>query len=250
MFVMRAKPTHRAAARELRKEGVPIKRIAKEVGVSPSSVVNWTRDIILTPEQRERNLRGPRGPQCPDLVARRVEAIKRSSRTRRLRYQQEGRMQARAGNGLHRSGCMLYWAEGAKERNSVRFCNSDIHMVRFFKLFLEQCLGVREEKFRLSLHVYLGNGLSLHAIERRWLQALGLPASCAQKHLVNPLPTSSSGSKRNKLPLGVCTLSVYDTRVVQHIYGAIQEYGGFEEPRWLDGPPRRARADQRPAAAT
>jgi hypothetical protein len=24
------------------------------------------------------------------------------------------------------------------------------------------------------------------------------------------------------------------TRIVQHIYGAIQEYAGFEEPRWLD----------------
>jgi hypothetical protein len=25
-----------------------------------------------------------------------------------------------------------------------------------------------------------------------------------------------------------------NTWIVQHIYGAIQEYGGFEEPAWLD----------------
>ena len=31
------------------------------------------------------------------------------------------------------------------------------------------------------------------------------------------------------------------TRILQHIYGAIQEYAGFEEPRWLDGPPRKPR---------
>ena len=24
------------------------------------------------------------------------------------------------------------------------------------------------------------------------------------------------------------------THLIQHIYGAIQEYGGFEEPAWLD----------------
>jgi hypothetical protein len=31
---------------------------------------------------------------------------------------------------------------------------------------------------------------------------------------------------------------VYSTAIVQHIYGAIQEYGGFDEPRWLDCAPR------------
>ena len=85
------------------------------------------------------------------------------------------------------------------------------------------------------------HGLSLQEIEDRWLLALDLPATCTQKHFVNPLPTSSSGLKRAKLPYGVATLSVYDTSVVQHIYGAIQEYAGFEEPRWLDGPPRARR---------
>jgi hypothetical protein len=42
------------------------------------------------------------------------------------------------------------------------------------------------------------------------------------------------------LPYGVCFVSVAkSTRLVQHIYGAIQEYAGFEEPRWFDGPPRK-----------
>jgi len=39
----------------------------------------------------------------------------------------------------------------------------------------------------------------------------------------------------NRLPYGVCTVGgISQTRIVQHIYGAIQEYGGFDEPRWLD----------------
>jgi hypothetical protein len=48
----------------------------------------------------------------------------------------------------------------------------------------------------------------------------------------------SSGQKKNTLPCGVATLKVHDTRIAQHIFGAIQEYGGFDEPRWLDGPAR------------
>ena len=241
MFVPASKPVAQRNARELRRQGVPIKRIANRLRVSPASVVTWTRDIRLTAEQRERNLRGPEGPQSRERIAKRVEAIKRSGRARRLRYQEEGRRRARTEDGVHRAGCMLYWAEGTKERNSVRFCNSDLHMVRFFKRFLDECFRVPERKFRLALHVYLGNGLSLRQIERHWLHALDLPVTCMQKHLVNPLPTSSSGSKRNRLPYGVATLSVYDTHIVQHIYGAIQEYAGFDEPRWLDGTPRKPR---------
>jgi hypothetical protein len=218
---------------------VPIKRIATGPGVSPSSVLSWTRDIQLTPEQNDINLRGPRGPQSPEQIARRVDAIKRLSRARRIGYQQEGRRRARARDSLHMAGCMLYWAEGAKARNALKMCNSDSHLVAFFKRFLVECFGVGTHSFRLSLHVYLDNGLSLEQVEQHWLTSLQLPRSCARKHFVNPLPTSSSGQKRNKLPYGVCTLTVHDTRIVQHIYGAIQEYGGFEEPRWLDGPPRR-----------
>jgi hypothetical protein len=33
---------------------------------------------------------------------------------------------------------------------------------------------------------------------------------------------------------GVCALELHSTRVVQHIYGAIQEYAGFDKPAWLD----------------
>jgi len=32
----------------------------------------------------------------------------------------------------------------------------------------------------------------------------------------------------------VGNLAYCSTEIVQHIYGAIQEYAGFEEPRWLD----------------
>ena len=42
------KPIKRAEARRLRRDGMPIKRIAVRIGVSPSSVHWWTKDILLT----------------------------------------------------------------------------------------------------------------------------------------------------------------------------------------------------------
>ncbi len=131
---------------------------------------------------------------------------------------------------------MLYWAEGAKARNTVKLSNSDPNMVRFFRRFLTESLGVPVEKISVTLNVYTNNGLTIDEIERHWLGFLELPASAARKHTLNHMPTSSSGRAKNKLPYGVCSLRVCSSRVVQHIYGAVQEYAGFDEPRWVDGP--------------
>jgi hypothetical protein len=138
---------------------------------------------------------------------------------------------------------MLYWAEGSKDRNTITFVNSDREMVVFFVAFLRDSLGVSPEDITVRLNVYLTNGLTLREVEDHWLWALGLPRSSLRKPMINHAPTSSSGRKRNKLPYGVCTIRVKrSTALVQHIYGAIQEYAGFDEPRWLDGPPRRRAA--------
>jgi Helix-turn-helix domain of resolvase len=236
------KPSERHEARELREQGVPIKRIAKALDVSPSSVCYWTRDIKLSAEQRQCNLRGHTGPQNPELVARRAAAWRRRSQAKRLDYQQEGRAQARKRDPLHMAGCLLYWAEGSKSRNTVCFANSDVNMVRFFVEFLRESLCVQSEEMTLRLNAYTGNGLSVREIENHWLDALQLPRTALRGHTLNHTPTSSSGRKKSRLPYGVCSLSVLkSTQLVQHIYGAIQEYAEFAEPRWLDGPPIKAR---------
>jgi Homeodomain-like domain-containing protein len=243
---MRAKPRERARARELRGRGEPYKRIAAELGVSVNSAYRWTRDIELSDEQRRRNQVGPRGPQNPLQIARRAAAWTRLHRERRNAYQEEGRRRARDGDPLHMAGCMLYWAEGSKKRNRLTFANSDVEMVRFFATFLKESLGVRPEDCRVRLNVYTNNGLPVKEIERHWLTALELPISCLRGHSLNHYPTSSSGKKRRKLPYGVCSLTVArSTRLIQHIYGAIQEYAGFEEPRWLDGPAPKPRLKKR-----
>ena len=129
---------------------------------------------------------------------------------------------------------MLYWAEGAKSKNTLKFANSDASMVRFFVRFLRDCFGIPDEDFLLRINVYLGNGHSVDQIHAYWLGILGLPEECARKPTLNHFPTSSSGLRPNKLPYGVCTVGVKrSTWLVQHIFGAIQEYAGFDEPRWL-----------------
>lgn len=221
-------------ARTMRREGVPIKRIAASLGVSPGTVHRWTTDIELTDAQRRRIDRGE-AERWRRVVKQRAESWSERCRQQRREHQELGRRRAREGNSMHQAGCMLYWAEGAKHRNRVAFCNSDRSMTVFFKRFLVEEFELPPERFKLSINVYLGNDLSLKQIETAWLEALTLPRSCARKHTTNHMPTSSSGRRKNKLPYGVCSLVVTrSTDIVQHIYGAIQEYAGFEEPAWLD----------------
>lgn len=220
-------PAEWAEARRLRRElGLPLKAIAAEVGVSLSSVSLWTRDISISDEQRSRNL-----SLATSARSKRWAAL---NRERRLGYQRAGREQARRGDPEHRAGCMLFWAEGAKDRNTCCFANSDPDMVRIMRTFLTNQFGVAAADFRVRLNVYTGNRLSLADIEQHWLRVLELPRSCMDKHTVDSLPTSSSGRRINKLPHGVCTLKVHSTRIVQEIYGAIQEYAEIERPEWLD----------------
>jgi hypothetical protein len=106
-------------------------------------------------------------------------------------------------------------------------------MVVLFRRFLTDALGVERARILMSINVHTTNGMAIDEIEGYWLELLDLPPTSARKHTLNHLPTSSSGRASNKLPYGVCSLRVHDTAKLQHIYGAIQEYGGFDEPAWL-----------------
>jgi hypothetical protein len=112
-----------------------------------------------------------------------------------------------------------------------------------FVRFLRDCFGIPDED--LAVYVYTGNGLTIREIEDRWLDALDLPRAALRKHSINKRPAPTSGVKKNKLPYGVARLDVArSTWLVQHIYGAIQEYGDFDEPQWLDGRTRTLTARQ------
>jgi transcriptional regulator with XRE-family HTH domain len=83
------------------------------------------------------------------------------------------------------------------------------------------------------LGCHLNNGLSLDEIETWWLAQLELPITSLRTATVNR-PSSASRWRRNVYVYGTASVRVDSTFLVQSIYGAIQEYGGFERPAWLD----------------
>lgn len=189
------------------------------------------RDIPLTAAQTQRLAEKKRNPAFYAQVSG-AQANRLKAHRQRAKYQEEGRIKARERDWLHTAGCMLYWGEGSKERNMCKITNADAGILILFRRFLSTYFDLKEAAFVVQIQCYLGQGLTQEEIENWWLKHLELTTDALRKTMVNTRPVSSQ-QKGRKLLYGTCSLSVNNTRIVQHIYGAIQEYSGIDNPDWI-----------------
>ena len=128
---------------------------------------------------------------------------------------------------------MLYWGEGSKSRSTVELTNSDVPLVRVFVDFLRQHFDVADESMRLRCNLFADHAVHRRAIEHHWLNALQLPEASLLDSVVNRYSKYSQKKRTNSLPYGTARLTVHSTRILQTIYGSIQELGDFNRPEWL-----------------
>ncbi len=105
-------------------------------------------------------------------------------------------------------------------------------MVSFFLAFLRKYFDVRDERVRVTCNLFADHEARQREIEQFWLDELRLPRASLCKSIVNVYSKHSAKKRKNKLPYGTCKLVVGNTRVVQMLYGAIQELAGFDRPEW------------------
>jgi transposase len=168
-----ARDAERAAARRMRLAGATYPEIARDLGVSKSSVSLWTRDLP--------------GPPREDAGSpARVEGFRRYVEARRLQAEADRtaemtRWRESVGSLTDREvlllGAAAYWAEGTKSKpwrtaEHVTFVNSDPDLIRLFLRFLE-VLDVGRNDLRPS--VYLHESADQPAAERYWADLIGLP---------------------------------------------------------------------------
>jgi hypothetical protein len=185
----------------------------------------------LTPAQEQELLR--RNPAYNrQLSGTAVQAANR--RAERIAYQEAGRRLALQRDSCHVAGCMLYWAEGEKDRNALRFYNSDPEMVRFFVFFLKKYFDLRDEEIKITCNLFADHVQRQREIEQFWLDVAQLPQRSLCKSYVNVYSKHSKKKRTNRLPYGTVRVTVCRTRVVQSIFGSIQDYAGFEREAWLE----------------
>jgi AcrR family transcriptional regulator len=225
------KTVERERARQLRATGMSIKEIAASLGVSTSSVSHWVRDVELTFAQR--HALANRNPALnPEFNGSKTRA--RRALAARRQHQQRGRALARRGEPLFVAGCMLYWGEGTKSRSQVGFSNSDPDMAAFFMRFLRTYFDVTDDMVRATCYLFADHIERQAEVERFWLETLELPVDRLGKSIVNVHSKYSKRLRKNVLPYGTVKIVVSRVAIIQAIYGALQELGGFERPRWVE----------------
>lgn len=150
---------------------------------------------------------------------------------RRMDYQEAGREKARNFTPLHLMGCMLYWGEGTKSPRSMELVNTDRHMLRLFIRFLREELNIQDEIIKLKVQAHTNDEEEIEKIKQFWLDWLELAPTCKIYYTEKK---SNSDYRKNRYEYGMCTICVYRVAVVQQIFGAIQEYIGFENSKWVE----------------
>ena len=230
---MKAKIEELNKARELRSQGKSVREIARELNVSKGSVSSWVRDIHLSTEQYESIVL--KWKTCSkrggDLAAK---LNQEKYLQLRKEYQEEGRKLARQKDPDFFAGCMLYWAEGTKSRTHCQLTNSDVNMLKYFIQFLKKFFSVKDEDIRIGCHYYDSNGLSNIEVENYWMEQLKVQQSSLVKTSVNHLARTSDKKRQERTKYGVVKINVHDVRIVQIIYGAIQEICGLDNAEWVE----------------
>lgn len=213
---------------KLRQGGWSLGKISEQLGVSKSTASLWLRGVEVPPEHKTKL-------HANWVAAQKALGEWRRSSSRELReqQQQQGREYARLGNIEHLKGCMLYWAEGSKRKNEIQFANTDADMVLCFKNFLDKFFQIKKEDYIIRLDCYLGDGIREDDIWKFWLNHLSLPDTSKSKSVFKTEKPLGTTFRSNRHRYGVCSLIVYQTRIVQHIFGAIQEYIGTDKKEWL-----------------
>ncbi|MEK7089724.1 MAG: hypothetical protein AAB920_02815 [Patescibacteria group bacterium] len=213
------KTEERKLARKLRANGLSIKEIARNVGVSKASASTWVRDIELSDAQKHRLLKN----------GFTQEAIEKRRATRLFRENAERQKVVDAARNevtkiskenLFFIGVSLYCGEGSKTRRGiVEFSNSDPWLIQIEIEFFKKICGVSNDKLRG--HIHLQAEQNIKKAEAFWSQTTGIPIK--QFFKTSQQKSIASKNKRKTLPNGTLSVYVCSTKLFLRMRG------------WMDG---------------
>lgn len=160
----------------MRREGVSIRKIAKKVGVSKSTVSLWCEDIVLTKEQQDKLIeddkKGGSVGRVKAWKSIREERLRRLSRNIRRGAKLVGKMSAR---DIFIAGVALYWAEGNKKNRRLVFSNSDPMMIKLMIKWLVDCLSIPRGDIYCKVGINQTHRDRIAKVEQYWSEVTGIP---------------------------------------------------------------------------
>ncbi len=177
-----AKFKEKIKAQKLRGLGKSIKEIAKELNVSPGSVSDWCKDVILTKEQiiqLENRSKDPNyGGRLANSNKQHQIAVTKTKELLNFGIKQVGKLSKRE---LFLVGSALYWAEGFKKDSQAGFANSSPDMMNLYIRWLFECFGYEIKDLSPRVTVNLSHKHRIKEIQKFWSQKTKIPPESFQK---------------------------------------------------------------------
>lgn len=179
------KSKEKKRAVNLRRKGFSYGEILEQIPVAKSTLSLWLREVGLSKKQKQR------------LTQKKLDAARRGAqvqRAKRLEITRQIKEKARveaAKININREklwliGTILYWAEGAKDREDrkssrMKFGNSDPGMMKMFIKWLREICKVKENRIRYEIYIHENNKHRIKEVVEYWADEVGI----SRKYLNN-----------------------------------------------------------------
>ncbi len=189
----------RDKARALRSAGYSYSYIARETGLSKSTLSDWLGSVAYTPNQETVLAIGKALAASGQKIAqKRLETFVRA---REEAKQEVGVLSER---DIFMFGLGLYLGEGSKAQEQVRIVNSDPRVIRFAIAWFKS-LGLEQKNFVMTLHLYPDSDIEKSIVY--WEEITGIPRAQFLKVQID-WRKDKKAYKLGKLPHGTAHLGV------------------------------------------
>jgi len=207
----------------LRKKGLSIKYIERELGISRSTLSGWFKDVKLTAEQQKNLLDQWKN----GLILAREKASQwhRKEKDKRLLIAKKeagqvlGNLNLKDKNILELALAMLYMGEGIKSTAETGMGNSDPLLLKTFLYILKKNFNIDIKKIRCEL--YLRADQNEQEIKNFWAKELKLPI---ENFRYVHFDKRTKGSKTFPNYNGVCMLRCGNVAIQRKLLNISKEF--------------------------
>jgi hypothetical protein len=212
--------------RAFRKKGKTYTEISEVLKLPKSTVAWWLKDFKLPAKTERKIIEKSRKKWRKAIIDyNNVHGKLRSQKAAAIRekYKQNGIKEIKnlSKKELKLIGSALYWAEGGKKnRNSLRFSNSNPSMIEVIMKFFQEVCNIPNEKIKARIHIY--PQINPRIATNYWKKVTNLPRINFQKPQVQISRASKKKRPKNTLPYGTLHLTVNNTEMTCRVKGWIQ----------------------------
>lgn len=189
-----------------KKKGYSYSEIMAEIPVAKSTLSGWLSSIELSSAQKggifERGLFRLR-QHNKRLNLGEWNRNKRQKEITRIRVSAKNGISTMGDRELLIAGIMLYWAEGGKANNEIRFSNADPALIKFIMFWFRNSLKISNDRFNASVHYHIGQ--SEDELKIFWSKTSGIPSDQFRKGFCKPPGT---GHRKHYLQHGTLQIRV------------------------------------------